>query len=207
MKVGLVPKKRYSVSSVNPNDTKIATFCNNQHLQCITLNVMAATSTTARGAVVIDNALVIRQLTNAISLQNKEAMESNILPHQEIDWQIKQEEKKKDRTKTLHPTIVNMIKQATATDWNDKDKEIAPTCLHFINSDKINLAQYKLIHQFKESRFPNVTFASGMTQALYLGDFLYANSSSPSNFTVFTFREQEPNSFNQQKDYLICHLI
>jgi hypothetical protein len=44
VKVGLVPKTRYSV---NPNKTMIAIFCDNQHLQCITSNVMAATSTTA----------------------------------------------------------------------------------------------------------------------------------------------------------------
>jgi hypothetical protein len=100
-----------------------------------------------------------------------------------------------------------MLKQAAATDRNDKDKEIAPTCLHFINSDNVDLAQYELIDQFKESGFPNVMFALGTTQALYLGDFLYANSSSPSNFTVFAFHEQEPNSLNQQTDYLICHLI
>jgi hypothetical protein len=79
--------------------------------------------------------------------------------------------------------------------------------LHFINSNNVSLAQYKLIHQFKESRFPNVTFALGTTQALYLGDFFYANSSSPSNFTVFPFHDLEPNSSNQQTDYLICHLI
>jgi hypothetical protein len=47
-----------------------------------------------------------------------------------------------------------MLKQATATDWNDKDKEIAPTCLGFINSDNIGLAQYELIHQYKKSDFP-----------------------------------------------------
>ncbi len=76
VKIGLVPKTRYSV---NPDDTKIATFCDDQDLQCITSNVTAATSTTARGAAVIDNALVISQLTNAISLQNEEAMESNNL--------------------------------------------------------------------------------------------------------------------------------
>ena len=46
-----------------------------------------------------------------------------------------------------------------------------------------------------------------MTQALYLGDFLYSDSSLPSNFTVFAFHEQEPNSSNQQTDYLICHLV
>ncbi len=52
-----------------------------------------------------------------------------------------------------------------------------------------------------------MTFPSGMTQRLYLGNFLYANSSSPSNFIVFAFHEQEPNSTSQQTDYLICHLI
>jgi hypothetical protein len=98
---------------------------------------------------------------------------------------------------------MNMLKQAAATDRNNKDKEIAPTCLRFINSVNIGLAQYELIHQFKESGFPNVTSALGMTQALYLGDFLYANLSFPSNFTVFAFHEQEPNSSKQQADYLI----
>jgi hypothetical protein len=93
-----------------------------------------------------------------------------------------------------------MLKRAEATDQNDEDKEIAPSCLHFINSDNVGLAQYMLIHQFKESGLPDVTFASGTTQALYLGDFLYDNLSSPSNFTVYTFHEQESNSLNQQTD-------
>jgi hypothetical protein len=44
-----------------------------------------ATSTRAGGAVVINNASVIKQLTNVISLQNKEAMESNNLCHKEIE--------------------------------------------------------------------------------------------------------------------------
>jgi hypothetical protein len=80
-----------------------------------------------------------------------------------------------------------MLKQATATDRNNEYKEIAPTCLRFINSNNVGLAQYELIHQFKESGFPDGMFASGTTQALYLGDFLYADLSSPSNFTVFCF--------------------
>jgi hypothetical protein len=100
-----------------------------------------------------------------------------------------------------------MLTRAAVTDRNDKDKEIAPTCLRFINSNNVGLAQYKLINQFKESGFPDVTFALGMTQALHLGDFLYINLSSPSNFMVFAFHEQEPNSSHQQTDCLICHLF
>jgi hypothetical protein len=168
---------------------------------------MALTSTRAGGAVVVHNASVISQLTNAISLQNKEAIESNNIRCKEIKRQIEREEKKKDRTKKLYPAIMNMLKRASATNHNHKNDEIAPTLLRFINSDKIELAQYKLIHQFKEGGFPDITFASGTTQTLYLGDFLYSNSSSLSNFRIFAFHEQEPNSSNQQTDYLICHLV
>ncbi len=76
VKAGLVPKTRYSV---NPDDTKIVTFCNERHLQCITLNTTTATNMIAGGAVIVDKALVISQLTNAISIQNKEAIELNNL--------------------------------------------------------------------------------------------------------------------------------
>jgi hypothetical protein len=40
-----------------------------------------------------------------------------------------------------------------------------------------------------------------------VGGFLYADSSTPSYFTLFTFHKQEPNLDNRQHDYLICHLI
>jgi hypothetical protein len=100
-----------------------------------------------------------------------------------------------------------MLKRAAATDQIDKNSEITPSCLRFLNANNVGLAQYELIHQCKEGSFPNVTFASGMTQRLYLGNVLYANSSSPSNFIVFTFYKQEPNSTSQQTDYLICHSI
>ena len=102
---------------------------------------------------------------------------------------------------------MNMLKCASATDHNNKNDEIVPNLLQFINSNNVGLAQYKLTHQFKEGGFPDVTFALGTTQALYLGDFLYSDSNLPSNFTVFAFHEQKPNSSNQQTDYLLCHLV
>jgi hypothetical protein len=79
-----------------------------------------------------------------------------------------------------------------------------PLIHHFGN---VELAQYKLIHQLKEGGFPDVTFASETTHALFLGEFLYKDSSIPSNFTVFAFHEQKPNSANQQIGFLLCHLI
>jgi hypothetical protein len=55
--------------------------------------------------------------------------------------------------------------------------------------------------------FPNIGFAQGTVQALYIGDFLYSNSSTPINFTVFVFHEVEPLSNSCQKDYLVCQLV
>jgi hypothetical protein len=69
------------------------------------------------------------------------------------------------------------------------------------------MAQYDLVHQFKEQGFHDVTFASGTTKALYMGGFPYADSSTPSNFMIFAFHEQEPNLDNRKHDYLNCHLI
>ena len=95
VQTGLVPETGYSV---NPDNIEILNFCKDWHLQCIT-SAMALPSTRAGGAVVVDNASVINQLTNAISLQNEEAIESNNLRRKEIKRQIEREEKKKDRTK------------------------------------------------------------------------------------------------------------
>ncbi len=91
---------------------------------------------------------------------------------------------------------MNMLLCTAATHSNNKRNEIAPTCQQFINAKNVGLAQYELIHQFKIGGFPNVTFGLGTTQALFLGEFLYADSSTLSNFTVFAFHKQEPNSSN-----------
>ncbi len=46
-----------------------------------------------------------------------------------------------------------------------------------------------------------------MVQALCVGDFLYSNSSTPSNFTIFAFHELEPLSDSHQNDHLTCQLV
>jgi hypothetical protein len=119
------------------------------------------------GALVINSSSVISQLTNVISLQNDEAMESNNLRHKEIKRQVERKENKKDKTKAMNPVIMNMILRTAATHSNNKREEITPTCQRFINAKNIGLAQYELIHQFKIGGFTDVTFALGKTQTLF----------------------------------------
>jgi len=100
-----------------------------------------------------------------------------------------------------------MIRRASAKSSTDQSEAISATCSRFLNSENVGMAQYELVHQFKEFGFPDIGFAQGTAQALFVGDFLYADSSTPSNFTVFAFREQEPLPNSPQNDYLICQLV
>jgi hypothetical protein len=165
VKTGSISETRYSVTS---DDTNIANFCMDRHLRCITANRTTASGITA-GAAIIHNALVISQLTNVVSIQNKEAMELNNLCHKEIEKQMECKEKKKDRTKKIHPAIMSMLQCSTVTKKNNEREDIAPTCLQFINSKNVGLAQYKLTNQFKERGFPDIAFALGITQVFFLG--------------------------------------
>ncbi len=96
-----------------------------------------------------------------------------------------------------------MIRLTSAKSLTDESEALPTTCICFLNSDNVGKAQYEPIHQFEELVFPYTGFAQGMTQALYVNDFLYANFSTPSNFAVFAFHEHEPLVDSRQNDYLI----
>jgi hypothetical protein len=81
VKVGSIKETRYQI---NPDDSEINSFCKERHAQCI--------KGVAGASVSFDNNSVISQLTNAISTQNKEAIESNRLRYQKIERTINKEE-------------------------------------------------------------------------------------------------------------------
>jgi hypothetical protein len=107
----------------------------------------------------------------------------------------------------IHPSIIKMTCRAAPLCSTNETEALPATCSCFINQKNAGMAQYDLVHQFKEQGFHNVTFALETTHALYMGGFLYAESSTPSNFMIFIFHKQEPNLDNCQHNYLICHLI
>ena len=158
IKVGSIKETRYQI---NPDDSEINSFCKERHAQCIK-GVAGAT-------VSFNNNSVISRLTNAISTQNKEAIESNRLRCQEIECIINKDELKKDRTKKNHTSIIKMIRRASAKSSTDESEALLVTCTRFINSENVGMAQYELIHQFKELGVLNIGFAQGTVQVLYSG--------------------------------------
>jgi hypothetical protein len=204
VKRGLIPGTRYTVI---PDDNEAAIFFNNRHAQCIT---NARRGGLVQGGAVANNDAILQQLTAAIAAiaaQVGATTETNDLRRLEIQCQQTREENKKDRTKKLHPSILKMVSRAAATHSTDKNKALLATFTHFINCNNVGMVQHDLIHQFKDLGYMDVSFTSGTTQALYMGEFLCTDSCTPSNFTIFAFHEQEPNSNERQNDYLICHLL
>ncbi len=129
---------------------------------------------------------LLQQLTHGLSAQTEVLAESNLIQNRFYQRQEVREDSKRDRTKKIHPSIIRMIGRATAP-RGDESVTLPASCTRFLNQDNVGMAQYDLVHQFKELNAPDITFPMGTTNALYLGQFLYSDSSTPSNFTIFAF--------------------
>jgi hypothetical protein len=148
------------------------------------------------------------QLSASIARQSEEAATSNQLRKDEIERKREHDDEKKDRIrKYLHPSIVKMLTHASATSRLEIDTELTSACKKFLNASTQGHAEQELSHQFETLNLLDVCFAPGIIQNLYLGEFIYGNTSCPSNFTVFAFFEQPPLSDAKQQSYLACHLI
>jgi len=194
-KEGLVPETRYSV---NPDDGEVVSFYFKRQKDCISSIFFSVESTGPRAGepLALEGNIVISQLTNALTIQNEFLEDANVINRKNQIMAEERKEKEKDRTKKLHPMILNMLKRAAATDPHDENSNITPSCLCFINSDNVGMAQLEL----ETYNLDNVGFAAGTVQALHAGEFLYSDSSTPSNFTVFAFPEQAPNAGSQQME-------
>jgi hypothetical protein len=176
VKQGTIPETRYSVL---PDNNEIAQFNFQQHQACISQGGFqqiagVAWATNNQAANVDNHASVLQQLTAAISAQNKEAIESNNLHQNKILRQVSQKKSKKDRTQKIRPSIIKMVCRAAALCSTDETVALPATCSCFINQENAGMAQYDLVHQFKEQGFQDITFAMGTTNALYVGGSLYA---------------------------------
>ncbi len=143
---GTIPETRYSVL---PADVEISNFNANCHLACISRRGVQGGA--AQGAVANKDAFhaLIRQLTHGVASQTEVMAESNNIQERFFERQDNREEAKKDRTKKIHPSIIKMIERAAAT-RGDNSLVLPATCLRFFNQETVDMAQYDLVHQFKD---------------------------------------------------------
>ena len=132
----------------------------------------------------------------------------NELITRQLDHNIEKDEKKKNRLKKLHPSVLKLILFASAEDPSSVPLNVTDSCKRFINSDTEGLADLELITQFKNRNLHNVAFSAGLTQALYNGRFQWSDPSTPSNFSPFSMFEAEPIQLaEQQNRHFILHVI
>eukprot|EP00957_Ditylum_brightwellii_P032200 2441386-Ditylum_brightwellii.AAC.1 len=97
---------------------------------------------------------------------------------------------------------------ASSIDGDKAADAVVQICKDFINCESAGLADQTLHFHFKYIGLSDVSFAHGLTQALYTGSFLYADASTPSNFSAFCFFESSPvEALKMEEHSLLLHLI
>lgn len=154
------------------------------------------------------NEAILHQLAASISCQTEEAATHNELLTRQLEHNLEKEDKKKDRFKKLHSSTKQLILFASAADVDDVPQEVGEACKRFFNAETTGVAEQELNLQFKNLGLQDAAFSPGLTQALYAGKFLWADKSTPSNFSPFSIFEVEPlRAADQQNRHLILHLV
>ena len=221
VKRGKVPSTSYRLGLT---DAQLQTFQRDRHNKCIAHNANNNINTgTPPGAPLpppgpapifappgtpTATDAVLQQLTASISRQTDEAKAQNEILNRQLEYNIDKEEKKKDRFKKLHSSTKQLILFASAEEATDVPTEANEDCKRFINAETVGVAEQELNLQFKKLGLQDAAFSTGLTQALYLGKFQWADKSTPSNFSPFSFFEVEPlQAADQQNRHLILHLV
>lgn len=217
VKMRKVPRIDYHLDLADPS---LETFHRERHARCIVpanfqpnpgpLPVLppGPPPIFAPGTAPTTNEAILQQLTASISRQSDEAKTQNELLTRQFEHNLDKEEKKKDRFKKLHSSTKQLILFASAEDAEDVPTEVTESCKRFINSETVGIAEQELNLQFKNLGLQDAAFSPGLTQALHSGKFPWADKSTPSNFSPFSFFEVEPLAIaEQQNRHLILHLV
>ncbi len=107
-------------------------------------------------------------LGEGLKRMGEAADEAHVLKRKEIKQRDKESKQKKDRTKDMHPSILNMILMAFSTD-SKFIGEYTESFKSFFNSKTQGYTDLELHHQFEDQGIHNVGFAEGTVLALYSG--------------------------------------
>lgn len=154
------------------------------------------------------NDVILLHLANSITRQSEEAATHNDLMNRQLHYTMERDDKKKDRIKKLHPSVKHLLLFASAEDADNVPDDILDSCKRFINAESEGNADLELNMQFKNLNLHDAAFLIGFIQALYNGRFLWADRSTPSNFSPFCIFEVEPLlAAEQQNRHFTLHIV
>ncbi len=188
---------------LTPDNTEMQSFCDECHRTCIHSPLLhAPANTTDPGK----NLEVFKHLSKGLKRMGEVAEQSNTLKQEEITLREREEEKKKDRIKDMHPSNSNMIWMASEMEADHVGK-FCEYFKSFYNSKNQGYADLELHNQFDNKALHNVGFTEGTVLALWSGLLKRSNPTAPSNCTPFAFKELMPIIMNQKLQSLIITMI
>jgi hypothetical protein len=178
--------------SLTPNNAEMQSFYDKCHPTCIHSPLL---HTPANMTDPGENLAVFKHLSKGLKQKQEK-----------ITLKEREKEKKKDRIKDMHPSILNMIRMASAMKA-DHIGEFCNSFKSFYNSKNQGYADLELHNQFKDKALQNVGFAEGTVLPLWSGLRKQSNPTAPSNCSPLVFKELTPINMNQKSRSLIITMI
>jgi len=198
---GKVPGIRYTV---RPEDGDMEAFRVERISKCIAPS-LADENSRERNAGISEE--VMRNIAVSIANQNEEFALSREFREKEFAAKLEKEENKKNKIKDLHPAVLNMILNASATDSETKPGDLPDSCKAFFNRKSAGQADEELKLQFENLDMGDVYISYPLVQALFGGKLTYPAMGSPCNLSAFSFCERDPSTDDDDdRRGLVIHL-
>jgi hypothetical protein len=159
-------------------------YSKERHQSCILPPINATSNHGSTGT----NNDVMLQLIEATNRNNKVCEKTNEIRIKEYEWKKETEETKKDRTKEIHASILQMLTNASSTK-SDQPGALCDDFISLYNSKTHGGLDIKLRQMFENNGLGEVVFPKGVSTNLWEGIIGRVHKAAPGAFSPFLFSE------------------
>ena len=130
----------------------------------------------------------------------------------EMEHHELKETKQLRAVKELTASATQMTLFAAGFDSETVPDDLPDTFLRFINCKSEARAEHKLNVLFESLGIEDAAWSTGLTHSLYVGQFLWADQCTPSNFSAFSFFSLNSIDYGEKRidqhhRHILCHLV
>ena len=125
--------------------------------------------------------------------------ETNLIRLKEYQWKKDLGEVKKDKMKDIHPSILQMIMNASSSE-NDRAGKLCKDFISLYNSKTHGGLDIKLRQLFENNGHAEVVFSKGVLPNIWAGILCRTHKAALGAFSLFLFSKMQPLSTNNEKD-------
>jgi hypothetical protein len=164
---------------VEPDNTKLTRHSEERHRSCILPPINATGNHGSTGT----NNDVMLQLIEETNRNNKVCEKTNEIRIKEFEWKKETEETKKDRTKEIHASILQMMMNTSSTK-NDQPGVLCKDFISLYNSKTHGGLDIKLCRMFENDGLGEVVFPEGVSTNLWAGIIGRVHKAAPGSLPI-----------------------